>query len=381
MSEAPSTVSPPPPPARRRRRHVPRFLLRLVLLVAVPLIAALAGGAYYMTTGRYVSTDNAYVKAPLTAITAEVSGRVKHVAVTENQRVALGDVLLELDREEFEIAATEAQAALASIAQELERRRAAVRQARGVIELAKERITYLTTQFGREKVLQARGIGTPARYEEARHELRAAKRSLEVAREKENELIAGLGGNVKLPTERHPLYLAAMSRLNRVKLDLARTLVRAPAAGIVARVTLEIGEYVEDGKALFALVHSDKAWIEANLKETELTYVRAGQVATFVADAYPDRTWQATVIGISPATGAEFALLPPQNASGNWVKVVQRLPVRLAIEQLGDGAGPALRAGMTVTVSIDTKRQRQWPAVISDVLAYTRNMVGQGRDK
>lgn len=354
-----------------------RFLLRLFLLLAVPVVFVAAAGVYYMSTGRYVSTENAYVKVPVTTITTEVSGRVAEVAVAENQRVARGELLLVVAPEQFEIAVRQAEAALANVRQELLARRAAVRQAALEIAVAGERVDFLTTQFEREEKLTRRGVGRGARLDEARHLLRAAGQRMKVVRERERQLRAGLGGKPQAPIERHPLYLETEQRLARARLDLARTRVRAPADGVIARINLEPGEFVQAGKPLFALVHASGAWIEANLKETELTHVRPGQRASFEADAYPGVVWQARVIGISPATGAEFALLPPQNASGNWVKVVQRLPVRLAIDDRAGEGLPTLRAGMTVNIRIDTERERELPPLISKVLAYTRGMVGR----
>jgi membrane fusion protein (multidrug efflux system) len=180
-------------------------------------------------------------------------------------------------------------------------------------------------------------------------------------------VLAELGGKLDAPIKRHPLYLQAKARRDRAALDLAHTAAYAPVAGVLSAVALETGEYVEAGDLVFALIATGDPWIEVNLKEVHLTHIEVGQKATAVVDAYPDEVFDATVDSISPATGAVFSLLPPQNATGNWVKVVQRVPVRLKLDARHDTA--RLRAGMTVTVSIDTERERDIRAMIKNALA------------
>jgi len=174
--------------------------------------------------------------------------------------------------------------------------------------------------------------------------------------EQKRRVIASLAGRPDLPIEKHPRYLLAEAAREQAAINIEDTTVTAPAAGVINNMNLQAGEFAEEGKPLFSLIESAPAWIEANLKETQLTHVRSGQNATVVVDAHPDRTWDAVVTGIAPATGAEFALLPPQNATGNWVKVVQRVPVKLSL--VDDASAAFLRAGMTVTVRIDTEHRR-----------------------
>lgn len=182
--------------------------------------------------------------------------------------------------------------------------------------------------------------------------------------------LAALGGDPDLPVEKHPPFRRALVSREQAAVDLARTVVSAPATGVVSNMKLQVGEYVKEGTAVFSLIETAPMWVEANLKETELTNVKLGQAATVVVDAYPDHEWRAVVASIAPATGAEFALLPPQNATGNWVKVVQRLPVSLSIERTGDE--PVLRAGMTVSVSIDTENVRGFPKFMPEAVANWR---------
>ncbi|MDA0652267.1 MAG: HlyD family secretion protein, partial [Proteobacteria bacterium] len=185
--------------------------------------------------------------------------------------------------------------------------------------------------------------------------------------QKMQRVLARLGGAYDLPIEQHPMYREALTRRDRAALNLRRTRVTAPATGTVGKVTLQPGEYVEEGKAVIPIVLDREIWVEANLKETQLTHVRPGQTVRIVVDTYPDHEWKAVVSSISPSTGAELSVLPPQNASGNWVKVVQRVPVRLKFD--GNGPGPTLRTGMTVKVSIDTKRDRSLFKMIGTALA------------
>lgn len=365
------------PPQSNKRRMLTRFGLMVVL----PALCVLAGLTYYYAGGRYVTTENAYIKAPITSVIAQISGRVKTIHVKENEVIAPGQKLLTLERDEFELAVEEAKANLAAVVQEIDNRRAELRQVRAEIKVSHERQRYLKTQLKREEELAAKGIGLQTKLDEAQHLLLAAGRSLAMVKERENGVLASLGGDPATKTEAHPKYLAAKARLNRAHLDLQRSALISSAGGVVAKMNLEVGEYIKSGDPLFAIVQSDKAYVEVNLKETELTHVRTGQKATFVAETYPDIEWTAEVIGISPATGAEFAVLPPQNASGNWVKVVQRLPVRLAIRPEQALENPPLRAGMSVYVSIDTGHERHAPPLVSQVLAATRTIVGSPKEQ
>ncbi len=360
----------PPEPERRLGRR----LLRAVLLVVVPLGVAAAGLYVYATGGRYVVTENAYVKANLVAVSADVSGRVVWVGIADNQSVAPGEPLFQIDPQPFEIALAGAEAELAVVLTELEALKADYREALAAMAEARERVRFLELQYERQKRLMARGVGTEEKHDAARHELESARQRVAMMAQHAEKVLASLGGEADLKPRRHPRYLRSKAERDRTALDLERAAVLAPAAGVVSNMKLQPGEYVESGSPIFSIIELEPVWIEANLKETQLTYVREGQPATVVVDAYPDRTWRAAVTSISPATGAEFALLPPQNATGNWVKVVQRVPVHLAIGGGGGGGevagGPRLRAGMTVSVSIDTGRERDLGAVVRRALAW-----------
>ena len=343
-----------------------RLVLRSVLLGVAPL-AALGILAYvYVTGGRYVTTENAYVKADIITISSNIDGQVTAVHARDNQRVAQGELLFTIDARPYEITLTAADAELAKVRQRLDSLRAQYQQGRMEVAAAEERLRYLRGEHARQKQLLSKGHGTQARHDEAEHNFLMARRRLSVVKETNRMVLAELGGAADLSGEEHPLYLQALAARERAALDLSYATVRAPADGILSNVSLEGGEYVEAGDPLFALVAIEEPWVEANLKEVHLTHVRLGQSAKIVVDSYPDLLWHATVESISPATGSEFAILPPQNATGNWVKVVQRVPVRLKLHDSPHMG--LLRAGMTVTVSIDTGHKRDALAAIQGVL-------------
>ncbi len=339
-------------------------------MIAVPLVAALVALHIYASGGRYVVTENAYVKANIIALSADVSGRVVSVNVENNQLVNPGDRLFAIDPLAFRLAVAEADARLQVIRTDVEQLRFTVREAQAEAGEAKERQRFLARQFQRQKKLGQQGMGSAEDYDEALFELKMGKESLRKLDQRIARNLAALQGEADLPVEQHPRFRRAMAGREQASVNLARTVVKAPAMGVISNMRLQAGEYVKEGTAVFSLIETSSVWLEANLKETELTDIALGQSATIVVDAYPDREWRAFVDTIAPSTGAEFALLPPQNATGNWVKVVQRIPVSLRLERSDDQ--PVLRAGMTVTVSIDTERERGLPDFIPEVVANWR---------
>jgi membrane fusion protein (multidrug efflux system) len=335
---------------------------RFLLLVGVPALAAAAGVALWLQGGRYEETENAYVKAHMIAVTADVSGRVVEVGVRDNEPVAAGALLFRIDPVPYELAVARAEAQMGVVRTEVEGLRAEHRIALAEAAEAEERIGFLERQFARQTRLRQDGIGVEVNFDEARHNLEAARRRLESAQEKAARVLAALGGDLKRPVEMHPSFLAAAAARDLGRDELARARVVAPVAGIVSNMRLQVGERVERGVPVFSLIESQAVWIEANFKETQLTHMREGQEVTVVADAYPDAKWRGRVSTIAPATKAEFALLPAQNSSGNWVKVVQRVPVLIALDSVPDGQTP-LRAGMTVTARVDTGHVRSLSAL------------------
>ena len=348
-------------------RKLRRGIVRFVLLFVLPVVAVIAGGHYWVKATRYVTTENAYVKAHHLAISADIDGRTVRVLVRENDRVKKGDLLFELDAERHRIELAQAEAELAGIRNTLDALRAEYRTAQAELADARQEIGYFQRVFDRQKKLSARGVSSRAAYDAAERNLTQARQAARTTNQKIQQALAKLGGRVDIPAEKHPMYMEAAARREQAALNLRRTRVFAPDDGIVGKVSLQPGEYVVEGKAVIPIIQTRDTWVEANLKETQLAHVRPGQTASIVIDAYPDHRLTAKILSISPTTGAELSVLPPQNASGNWVKVVQRVPVRLALDRVHEGL--PLRAGMTVEVSIDTGRDRSLFRMIGTALA------------
>lgn len=356
--------------SERPKRRRGRWLRRLVLLVVIPVLALVGASYLYAVTGRYVTTENAYVKAHIIAISTDIDGRVTEVFVRNDQRVTEGDVLFRLDPDPHWLELKSAEARMLSVRQEVEATRAEFHQVQAEIDEARETVDFHDREARRQRELNRRGVTTEARLDEAEFELASARQRVRALREKIRTVLAELGGDPERAVELHPKYVEAQTEREIAELHLGYTEVRAPSDGIVTQVNLEPGEWLEEGDPAFGLIEADDTWVVANLKETQLTHVREGQVVEVGIDAYPDLTWTARVTSIAPATGAEFAVLPPQNASGNWVKVVQRVPVRIDLEPV-DGR-PPLRAGMTASISIDTERERKLLTTVRESLAAFR---------
>ena len=331
--------------------------VRPVLLIVVPCLAVVGALAVWLWGGRYVTTENAYVKADIARVSAEIEGQIKSVLIKDHATVKKGDVLIRLDDAPFRIALAKAEADVDAARTEVRTMHASWKEALSELREAQGRTEYWDAQQERNAKLAKRNVVSSSRLEEVVNSARKARDMVVVMRSKVQRVLSELGGDATKPVDDHPKVREKLAVRDEAALNLERTTIKAPIDGVAVNVKLQPGEFVEPDKPLFALVVDNRPWVEANFKETELTHVRPGMTATVVLDIYPDVEWKARVGSISPATGAEFALLPPQNASGNWVKVVQRLPVRLYLEpRAGE---PPLRAGMTAAVSVDTKRQRK----------------------
>lgn len=327
---------------------------RKPLLLFGPLLVAVAGLAFYLTTGRYVSIDNAYVKSDVTTISTDVSGIVAEVAVHDNEAVKAGQLLYRLDDETYRNAQANAEAQLATARNDIEALRATYRQRQQDIRQAEVDVAYYKREFDRQNDLARSNVASKAALDAARRNLDMSQQKLGSLQQEAAGVLANLSGNANIAVEDHPRYQAAKAQLDQARRDLSHTRVLAPVDGVVTNVDqIQLGEYLQAASPAFSLV-AGHAWVEANPKETDLTHVLPGQAVSVTVDTYPGYTWHGKVEGISPATGAQFAILPPQNASGNWVKVVQRIPLRVAIDS--EPNMPPLRAGMSALVEIDTGR-------------------------
>jgi membrane fusion protein (multidrug efflux system) len=350
MPVPPEPAGPTAPPSPPRRR-----LLRLVLLVLVPAAAIAGGLAHWLQGGGVAETDNAYVKADKIPVGAEIAGTVRAVLVRENQAVDAGAPLFRLDDAPLRVALARAEARVAQARTEVAALKAGWRAKQAEIALARTRQQFAHRDEARQADLAARNFISASRLDEARHATELAGQQA-VAVERELARIGeSLGGGPDVPTDRHPLVLAAQAELMQARLDLSRTEVRAPVAGTVSRPP-KPGQYLAAGATALALVADGAPWIEANFTETALGAIRDGQPARIRIDSHPGVAWRGTVDSVAPATGAEFALIPPQNATGNWIKVTQRVPVRIRIEPQADA--PPLRAGLSAHVVVETGRRR-----------------------
>ena len=330
--------------------------LRLVLLVILPLIALVVGGYFYLASGRYISTDNAYIGAQKVLITPDISGKISNVLVTEGQRVNAGHALIEIDAEPFRIAVTQAEARLAAVRIDYANLKTNFTSLQKRIALAREQLDLKQRDVERKNTLLANRTGSQVDMDNALNAVVVMKTALEQLEMQQESIRNQLLGDPNLPIEKYPPYAQAAAALDQAKRDLDHTVLRAPIAGMATQVaSIQMGRYVTAGTPVFSLIDDTKPWVDANPKETDITHLRVGQPVDISVDTFPGRKFHGVVAAVSPGTGAQFAILPPQNASGNWVKVVQRVPVRIEFASNEDVRD--LRSGMSVNVDIDTGRQ------------------------
>ena len=391
---------------------------RFILLIFIPLMTIMFTLGFFYSLGRYITTQNAYIKAPIISIQSQIPGRVKTVFVKDNQQVKKGQKLFKIDTAKLKLDLSEQKQNLLTIKKEIDNRKSKyneateeiklaeeeikyylleMRRAKSLInveiKLAEEKVKYHQLEFNRIKNLVNKGVGLKSKldeeqylyqsainnlkavklnsnFEEIKHSYTSSKQKLKIINDKAKTILTTLNGDAELKFDEHPLYLKHLTKLEQISFDIEQSTIFAEQDGIIAQMNLEEGEYIDIGKVLFAIVDEKNAWLEANLKETELTNIKVNQSAVFTPDAYPNNSWNAKVESISPATGSEFSILPPQNSSGNWVKVVQRVPVKIAIgssiinENIQNNSKKDLRVGMSVSVTIDTKYKRDVPFLI-----------------
>ncbi len=328
-----------------------RERLRLPLMIGVPLLVGVIGLYFYWTGIGYESTDDAYLRAAQVSISANVPGRVIEVGVHDNQLVRRGDPLIRLDDRSFRIAVEDARARVAHARLEIESLQATYWQRMADLRSAQSALAYQQREYERQARLLTSGIAPQSQVERSLDARDRAQQNVVSDQQQINATRASLGGDPSIPVERHPTVQQAQAELDRALLNLSYTIVAAPIDGIVTRVEqLQLGDYINAATPAFALVSTRNVWGEANFKEVQLTRMRPGQSASVRIDAYPGRPIRAKVVSISPGTGSEFSLLPAENATGNWVKVVQRLPVRLQLEE-----SVPVQSGLSAVVTVDTK--------------------------
>lgn len=340
---------------------------RIGLFLLVP-IAVVAYAAWYVLGGQSVSTDNAYIQADRVGVSTDVSGIIAAIEVVDNQSVSKDQVLFRLNPEPFEIALANAQAQLENARNHILFLKASYNQSLAEIAQAETRLPYFQTNFQRlEKLVNVAAVSKTL-YDDAHRDLDTIRQQISVAKAHAAAALAQLGGRPDRPLEQHPAFLQALATLNEAKRNLRNSVVTAPFNGVVTNVdSLQVGAFLQPPQSGFSLVSSERLWVAASPKETELTNAQVGQAVTIEVDTYPGVTWHGTVDSISPASSSSFSLLPAQNTTGNWVKVVQRIPVRIRID---DTAGkPALRHGMSAIVDIDTGKSRGLPKTLATLFA------------
>jgi membrane fusion protein, multidrug efflux system len=369
-SPYPTASAPVPVPVPEKTISAKRWV-RWGLFLILPLALIMAGYAY-VTGGRVMSTENAYVEADKVGLATDVSGIVTTIEVTENQKVAAGDVLFRLDDLPFQLAVRRAEAQVGIVGNSLNALKANYRDMQTQAKQARYDIDYFDTELRRQQDLLRQHVASEQTFDAAQRNLRDARQKLASITEQLAAIAANLDGDPAAPVEHNPRYLEAVAQRDEAARQLAHTVVKAPFAGIVTDVpSISRGKYLPASTIAFYLVATDHVWIDANPKETELTYVRPTQHVTVTVDTYSNRQWHGVVESISPAAAQEFSLLPAQNTSGNWVKVVQRIPMRVRVET-SDQRLPPLRAGMSVEVNVDTGHARGLPHFLTASVGSAR---------
>jgi membrane fusion protein, multidrug efflux system len=348
-----------------------RRWVRWALFLLLPL-ALIVGTYWYVTGGQIVSMDDAYVEADKVGVSTDVSGIVKEVNVAENQHVEAGQILYRLDDLPFRLALQRAEAQVGMVRDALNALKANYRDMQDQIKQGQNDVDYFATDLHRQQDLLSSHVASQSTFDTARRSHQNAQQKLASLNQQLAAIAANLNGDPDGPVEQNPRYLDALAQRDEAARQLDHTVVKAPFAGIVTNVpSIAPGKYLQATTTAFFLIATDHVWIDANPKETELTYVRPGQPVTVMVDTYPDTQWHGVVDSISPAAAQEFSLLPAQNTSGNWVKVVQRIPVRVRVDTSGKNL-PPLRAGMSVEADVDTGHTRGLPHFLTALFGHAR---------
>jgi membrane fusion protein (multidrug efflux system) len=349
---------------RRRLMAGMRRYRRVLLLVVLPLAAVIAGLIFYLNGGRYVTTDDAYVGAQKVLITPDISGKIEKVVVREGQRVNQGDVLFEIDPVPFRLAVDQAKATLAQAKTSYENLAANIKIYNDMGDLMQQSIDLKQRDVDRKAVLAKNSFGSQLDLDNSSNSLITVRAELAFVKQQLSGAKTQLLGDPNLPLEQFPPFAQATAALAQAQRNLDHTEMRAPMAGIATQVDqIQLGRFIPAGTPMFSIIDTSKPWVDANLKESDFTYIGIGQPVAIDVDAFPDHVFKGTIGSLSPGTGAQFAILPPQNATGNFVKVVQRVPVRIYFDS-NDKYVQKLKAGMSAYTTIDTKHRRSLAALL-----------------
>jgi membrane fusion protein (multidrug efflux system) len=349
---------------------------RFILIVVIPLLALAAGFAWWLTGGRYITTDNAYVGADKSLITPQVTGAIVAVHVVEGQKVKVGDPLFDIDPKPYEIALALAKGRLEAAKVAFANLKSTYVSNQDQIKMSEDAVKVRQTDYDRKNDLATRGSGTNVDRDTSLAALIQARQILEFVRNQQATTMVKLGGSLDASIETFPEYIQAKAGLDDAERNLRNAKVLSPIGGVATQVSqIELGRVAPAGQPVFAVVSDKGLWVDGNPKESDMTFVREGQPATVTIDAFPGRDWKGEICSIAPGTGAQFSILPPQNASGNWVKVVQRVPLRFCFAPEEDTSN--LRAGMSAYLSIDTGRVRTIKGVLDDVAETVDGLMGK----
>jgi membrane fusion protein (multidrug efflux system) len=341
-----------------------RRFRRTLLLVVLPLVAVIAGVVFYLNGGRYVTTDDAYVGAQKVLITPDISGKIERVVVREGQPVKKGDLLFEIDPIPFRLAEQQAKATLESARTTYNNLKANIKIYDQMADLMQQGVDLKKRDVDRKSTLAKSSFGSQLDLDNSSTALVTANAELAFVQQQTSSAKTQLLGNVDLPLDQFPPYMLAKAALDQAERNLDHTAMRAPMDGIATQVDqIQLGRFVMAGAPVFSVIDTAKPWVDANLKESDFTYVTEGQQVDIDVDAFPNHNFKGTIGSLSPGTGAQFAILPPQNATGNFVKVVQRVPVRIYFDS-NDKYVQKLKAGMSAYTTIDTGHRRSLAALL-----------------
>jgi membrane fusion protein, multidrug efflux system len=343
---------------RRRLMAGLRRYRRFLLLVVLPIVVVIGGFIFYLNGGRYVGTDDAYVGAQKVLITPDISGKIDKVVVKEGQHVKQGDTLFEIDPQPFQFALDQAKAQVEQAKSTYENLVANIKIYGDMLNLAQQGVDLKQRDVDRKQQLVNQKVGSQLDLDNSANAMVLAAAQTQFVKQQLSQAKAQLLGDADLPLEKFPPYAQAKAQLDMAERNLNHTVLRAPMSGIATQVEqIQLGRFVVAGTPVFSVIDIDDPWVDANPKESDFTYVSVGQPVTLDVDAFPNHLFKGYVGSLSPGTGAQFAILPPQNATGNFVKVVQRVPVRIYFDK-DDPFVKKLKAGMSVYATIDTGHKR-----------------------